>query len=70
MLILATDAEDLLFQVKLWKSGHKLLTTVRTRYGKAIVLSKRMPDGVDYLLRCPHCNKGIVLAVAPESDPL
>lgn len=66
MLILAKDTEDLLFQVKLWKSGHRLLTTVRTKYGEVLVLSKRMPDGVDYVLRCPHCNKGIVLAVAPD----
>jgi hypothetical protein len=70
MLFLVKSNEDLLFQVKLWKSGHKLLETVRTKYGEIAVLSKRMPDGVDYVLRCPHCNKGIVLAVAPERDSL
>ncbi|MBX9690907.1 MAG: hypothetical protein K2Z81_00875 [Cyanobacteria bacterium] len=70
MLFLVKSNEDLLFQVKLWKSGHKLMEPVVTKYGEVAVLSKRMPDGVDYMLRCPHCNKGIVLAVAPERDSL
>jgi len=63
MLFLVKDNQDLLFQVKLWKSGHNLLRVVRTRYGEVAVLSKKGLQVESGLIRCPHCRESIEVTV-------
>ncbi|MFN8658147.1 MAG: hypothetical protein U0105_17555 [Candidatus Obscuribacterales bacterium] len=59
MLFLVKDNEDLLLQVKLWKSGHKRLRVARTKYGEVTVLSKRALQVEIGLFKCPHCKHSI-----------
>jgi hypothetical protein len=69
ILMFAKDEADLLLQVKLWNSGQKLIKPVRTKYGEVAVFAKqKSPDWDDYVMRCPHCKKGIALTVAPDND--
>lgn len=63
MLFLVKDNQDLLLQVKLWKSGHKLLRLVRTKYGAVPVFRKKAPEVESCLLTCPHCKQSIEVAV-------
>lgn len=64
MLFHVKDKADLLLQLTLWKSGHRGLKIVRTKYGQVAVLNKRVPQAEDYIIPCPHCKRGISLAVA------
>jgi|GEM_PF-2993516 hypothetical protein len=59
MLFLVKDNQDLLLQVKPWKSGHKLLRLVRTKYGDVSVLNKKALQVESGLIRCPHCKESI-----------
>ncbi|MBY0357966.1 MAG: hypothetical protein K2W82_08195 [Candidatus Obscuribacterales bacterium] len=59
MLFLVKDNQDLLLQVKLWKSGHRLMKVVRTKYGEVTVLNKRALQAEIGLFKCPHCEQPI-----------
>jgi len=63
MVFLVKDNQDLLLQVKLWKSGQKLLRTVRTKYGEVAVFRKKAPEVEACLLTCPHCKQSIEVTV-------
>jgi len=63
MLFLVKNNQDLLLQVKLWKSGQKLLRVVRTKYGEVTVFRKKAPEIESCLLTCPHCKQSIEVAV-------
>jgi len=63
MLFLVKDNQDLLLQVKLWKSGHKLLRVVSTKYGDVTVLNKRALQAEIGLFKCPHCKQSVEVTV-------
>jgi len=63
MLFLVKDNQDLLLQVKLWKSGQRVLRVVRTRYGEVPVFRKKAPEVESSLLTCPQCKQSIEVTV-------
>ncbi len=59
MAFLVHSNEDLLLQVRLWKSGQKLLRTVRTKHGDIAVYRKKALETEPAVLICPHCKQSI-----------
>jgi len=61
----AKDKTELVWLVKRWKNGQRLMREVRTPYGDVVVFAKEDDEpGEDYLLKCPHCRKSIALTAA------
>lgn len=65
-IMFAKDRTELVWLVKRWNNGQKLMRKVRTPYGDDVVVFAKEDDvpGEDYLLKCPHCRKSIVLTAA------
>jgi hypothetical protein len=63
MVFLVRNNEDLLLQVRLWKSGQKFLRTVRTKHGDIAVFRKKPLEVEPALLTCPHCKQSIEVMV-------
>ena len=63
MGFLVRSNEDLLLQVRLWKSGQKLLKAVKTKQGDIAVFRKKALDVEPAVLTCPHCKQSIELTV-------
>lgn len=63
MVFLVRNNEDLLLQVRLWKSGQKLLRTVRTKHGDIAVFRKKALEVEPAVLTCPHCKQSIEVTV-------
>lgn len=63
MVFLVRSNEDLLLQVRLWKSGQKLLKTVRTKYGDIAVFRKKALNVEAAVITCPHCKQSIEVTV-------
>jgi len=65
-VMFAKDKTELAWLVKRWKNGQRLMREVRTPYGEVVVFAKEDDaEGENYIMKCPHCKKGIALTVAP-----
>lgn len=64
-VMFAKDKTELVWLVKRWKNGQRLMREVRTPFGDVVVFAKEDDgDREDYIMKCPHCKKGIELKVA------
>lgn len=64
-IMFAKDRTELVWLVKRWNNGQKLMRKVGTPYGDVVVFAvEEDTPGDDYLLKCPHCKKSIALTAA------